>query len=45
MLMHIVKTNQLKKSLLNEMKELKLLKLKLKVGKIYYQIQKKWLMN
>ena len=45
MLMHIVKINQLKKSLLNEMKELKLLKLKLKVGKTYYQTLKKWLLN
>ena len=34
MLTLIVKTNLLKKSLLKEMKELKLLKLKLKVGKI-----------
>ena len=45
MLMHIVKINLLKMSQLNVMKELKLLKLKLKVGKIYYQIQKKWLLN
>ena len=42
MLMHIVKINLLKMSQSNVMKELKLLKLKLKVGKIYYQIQKKW---
>ena len=45
MLMLTVKTNQLKTSLLNVMKELKLLKLKLKVGKTYYQIQKRWLQS
>ena len=33
--MHIARINQLKMNLLSEMKELKPLKLKLKVGKIY----------
>jgi len=39
---HIVKINLLKMSQSNVMRELKLLKQKLIVGKIYYPIQKKW---
>ena len=41
----LVKIKILKKSLLKEMKELISLKKKLKVGKIYFQILKKWLLN
>ena len=41
----LAKTNLLKKNQLKEMKELKLLIQKLKVGKTYFQIQKKWSNN
>ena len=45
MLIAIVKTKVSNKNHLKEMKELKQLKQKLRVGKIYYLIQKKWLTN
>jgi hypothetical protein len=41
----LAKTNLLKKNQLKEMKELRPLKLKLKVGETCFQIQKKWLKN
>ena len=42
MLIVLVKINLSKKNQLKEMKELKLLKQKWKVGKIYFQTLKKW---
>ena len=44
-LIALVKINQLTKNQSKEMKESKLQRQKLKVGKIYFQVPKKWLMN